>query len=77
MAYEDLSFKAGEVLTATKMNKMQSNMNALKDGTEIDSGAIKAKHINDDAYLTDDEIEELVDEVRASDSETNPVAYRL
>lgn len=46
MAYQDLSFSAGETLTATKMNQMAANDKALHDGTGIAAGAITADKID-------------------------------
>lgn len=46
MAYQDLSFSAGETLTATKMNQLANNDKALRDGTGIATGAITADKID-------------------------------
>lgn len=46
MAYQNVSFSAGETLTATKMNQMAANDAAFHDGTGIAPGAITADKID-------------------------------
>ncbi len=46
MAYQNVSFSAGETLTATKMNQMAANDAAFHDGTGIAAGAITADKID-------------------------------
>lgn len=46
MAYQNVSFSAGETLTATKMNQMAANDAAFHDGTGIADGAITADKID-------------------------------
>lgn len=46
MAYQNVSFSAGETLTATKMNQMTANDAAFHDGTGIADGAITADKID-------------------------------
>lgn len=46
MAYQNVSFSAGETLTATKMNQMAANDAAFRDGTGIAAGAITADKID-------------------------------
>ena len=46
MAYENLTFTPGETLTAAKMNKLQTNVAGLRDGSNIGAGAVRADSIN-------------------------------
>jgi len=56
MAYQNVSFSAGETLTATKMNQMAANDAAFHDGTGIAAGAITADKIDFTTYSTTTEI---------------------
>jgi len=46
MAYEPQTFTAGEILTATKMNKIAGNQTSFHDGTGIDDDAITSSKID-------------------------------
>ena len=52
MAYQNVSFSAGETLTATKMNQMAANDAAFHDGTGIAAGAITAGKIDFTTFST-------------------------
>ena len=58
MAYQNVSFSAGENLTATKMNQMAANDAAFHDGPGIAAGAITADKIDFTTfeYSTDEQI---------------------
>lgn len=56
MAYQNVSFSAGETLTATKMNQMAANDAAFHDGTGIAAGAITADKIDFTTFSTTEEI---------------------
>ncbi|MBR0415350.1 MAG: hypothetical protein IJI67_09820 [Clostridia bacterium] len=51
MAYQNVSFSAGETLTATKMNQMAANDAAFHDGTGIAAGAITADKIDFTTFI--------------------------
>ena len=50
MAYTALTFVAGEVLTATKMNQLAANDASFNDGTGIGDGVILASHLNPSSF---------------------------
>lgn len=46
MAYTNLSFVPGEILTAAKMNLLAANDASLRDGTGIGDSAIQPRHVS-------------------------------
>jgi hypothetical protein len=51
MAFQSMSFSAGETPTAAKWNQLNDNDDALRDGTGIANGAITEDHLADGLAL--------------------------
>ena len=56
MAYVNLNFVPGEILTAAKMNLLAANDASFHDGTGIGDGSIQPQHLSLTAALTEQDI---------------------
>lgn len=56
MAYVNLNFVPGEILTAAKMNLLAANDASFHDGTGISDGSIHPQHINSTVALTEQDV---------------------
>ena len=51
MAYNQVTFVPGEILTAAKMNLLAGNDASLRDGTGISDGAIEPKKLDGSKFV--------------------------
>lgn len=61
MAYVNLNFVPGEILTAAKMNLLAANDASFHDGTGIGDGSIQSKNINVATILASKEYDKITE----------------